>query len=520
MSFVTTLLVIATLVTGTTSLKLPFKNKMAAFLNSSVRTNARLPGGFSIDQVAEIGKFLKSDVLEDPLKLQRFWVDTTNTHDVVDGKSLSAEEIKSHIEYGEMVLLSYTVLNTQKGCENYGKSFIGSEYNMNKLVTAICPGNVVKRILKTSAENFAGVVLNDESFMGFVSYNEEKREANIVFRGTILVGEWFTDTNVVGERWSDEAGESTIEKALDLILHPPANTLVVHQGFKNMYTTLRKIPDRKVKVVENFRESTMGEGVSAESESPRIRAQNEIKKLIKEGKIDTINTIGHSLGAALAFIAAIDMDEFINTDPELKLLNWQGKVNAITFACPKVATKPHINAHLANSRIKMFHYLNRGDIVPNLMPGQIEHPEDMIKRRFDPATLNVIDPARVEKLWHIAFKNIAPSHNIVHIMYNMWATVENANPGSLGPWEPEILNMGEDLLPKSSTCPPYWFTELLKAKLDWFSKGLTIDDADDGVNDQADSKMIDDFIALYKQARKYPKASAAEAALLIQANKD
>lgn len=480
----------------------------------------RLPGGFSLEHITGTWKLIKSDLVDDPLKLARFWTDTTNSHDVVDGRNLSVDEIKRHIEFGEMVMIAYIVLNLHEGSENYGKSFIGSEFNMNKLVSAIFPGNVVQRILKTSAENFGGVVLNDETFMGFVSYNAEKREANIVFRGTVLLGEWFADASVAGEKWYDEDGESTIEKALDLILRPPVKTLVVHQGFKNMYTTLRKITDRKTKVVEKVRESSLGEGVSAESESPRIRAQNEIKTLIMEGKIDTINTVGHSLGAALAFITAIDMDEFINTDTDLKALNWKGKINAVTFACPKVAAKPYINEHLAKSRINFFHYLNRGDVVPTFMPGKIEHPDGMIKRRFDPAAIQVISPNLTSKLWHIAIQNVTPSHTLIHIMYNMWATVDKVNPGCLGNWDPEVLNMGGDLLPENSSCPPNWFNELLKDKLDWFSKGLMIDDADDGVNDAADSKMIDDFIALYKRAWKNPKECAAEVAALMLKKKE
>lgn len=85
--------------------------------------------------------------------------------------------------------------------------------------------------------------------------------------------------------------------------------------------------------------------------------------------LTTITIAGHSLGAALAVIAAH------HAASSLKFLNESSNnsisavnIRLITFACPNVAS-PEVFKRFSASNITHFHYLNRGDIVPIIKTG-------------------------------------------------------------------------------------------------------------------------------------------------------
>lgn len=71
---------------------------------------------------------------------------------------------------------------------------------------------------------------------------------------------------------------------------------------------------------------------------------------------------GHSLGAALATLAALDIR-----------LNVPGKnVRCFTFGSPKVGNKAFVESY--NSRVpETFRFVNRSDLIPSLPPGAFQH---------------------------------------------------------------------------------------------------------------------------------------------------
>jgi len=453
--------------------------------------------GFTLKQLRDVVKFLRHDFLDNPLKIPMAFIDTTNSHEVIDASSVSPGEIKNHIEYGEMVQLAYDILNSNKTSRNYGGTHVGSDENLVKVVSSLFPGNKVEAVIKTSAVDFTGAAATCESFMGYVLFNEQKREATLVFRGTILMEEWFTDTEIAGHIWGGDPAKS-MREALDLLVHPPENTLVAHQGFYRMYTQQvapTKLSDELIK-----REGGQSAHRSHCGEGPQESCRKTIGRLIKEGKIDCINTVGHSLGAALAFVAAVDMGLFV------KEYNWKGKVNAICYACPKVGTVPVINQYISENRINFFHYLNRGDIVPTgPMPGMLAHPSTTVKRRFDPAKVDVIDRKKTKALWLIHKDNLGAMHNLRHIMFNMWHTSSQVHEGNLDlksiHMDKALLNWSDDMLAPSDNVPGNWLYKNIIKTFPEIAEG-----------DIIPNESVDKFIEILTRSRAVPAdvASLAE----------
>jgi len=451
--------------------------------------------GFSIKQLRSIFKFIKHDFRDDPFKFPKFFLDTTNSKEVLDAASIAPGEIKEHIEYGEMVQLAYDLLNSNKTSKNYGETHVGSDENIGKVVSALFPSYKMETVIRTSAVEFSGAEATCESFMGYVLYNEQKRDATLVFRGTILMEEWYTDSEAAGQIWGGKPAKD-IDAALELLVHPPANTLVAHQGFYSMYTNQEAPAKKSDKLIEREGGKKLP-GLHIHEDGPKEKCRKVVGKLIKEGKIDTITIVGHSLGSALAFVAAIDMGEFVNS-PELKQYNWKGKINAICYACPKVGTAPVISRYVAENRVNFFHYYNRGDIVPTgPMPGVLDHPKNTIKRRFDPARVKAIDPKRTGSLWHIHVDNLGAMHNLRHIMYNMWYTSSQAHEGDLDlasiKMDKSLVNWSDDMLSPDDNVPGNWFYKTLIKKFPEIAEGKILPDT-----------SVGEFINLHKAARLVP----------------
>lgn len=74
-------------------------------------------------------------------------------------------------------------------------------------------------------------------------------------------------------------------------------------------------------------------------------------------------------------------------------------MNLVGFATPKVFCRPMVDKLFDGLKnLKFYHYLNRGDIVPLLMPGQYDHPKSAIVRHFDPFQIDVIDRRYTSKV--------------------------------------------------------------------------------------------------------------------------
>ncbi|XP_019259518.1 PREDICTED: phospholipase A1-II 4-like [Nicotiana attenuata] len=177
-----------------------------------------------------------------------------------------------------------------------------------------------------------------------------RRDIVIAWRGNIQTLEWVNDLEfllIPGPKVFGDGGLLPLFKPL------------VHHGFYNIYTT------------ENPRSKF-------NQYSVRDQVLEEVKRLVEEYKNEevSITVTGHSLGASLATLNAVDIAfNGINKTSSGK----EFPVTGFVFASPKVGD---LNFHKAFSKLKNLHILrihNLLDIVPKYQPlGYIDVGEELI----------------------------------------------------------------------------------------------------------------------------------------------
>jgi triacylglycerol lipase len=155
------------------------------------------------------------------------------------------------------------------------------------------------------ASNMLATVMADSHVFGFVAAGKDRTVVS--FRGTHFLSEWLGDAELalVEYRFRSAAG-------------------LVHIGFQAIYETLRK---SLITVLSQLR-------------------SNPLSLII----------VGHSLGAALATLCALD--------PEVAKLS-NGAIQAVTFASPRVGDTDFKKA-FAKNVTDCLRIANRSDLVPNL----------------------------------------------------------------------------------------------------------------------------------------------------------
>lgn len=153
-------------------------------------------------------------------------------------------------------------------------------------------------------------MVKDTRIFGLMGRNATSRTAFVSFRGTSDLGDWLADINVAPESYSSTSGFGK-----------------VHSGFQDVYETVRN--------------SIAGNLATATAEC------------------DQILVTGHSLGAALAVLAAPDMLR--------NMLPNTIKPQLITFAGPRVGLADFATAF--NTAVEScFRVVNFLDIVPLVPP--------------------------------------------------------------------------------------------------------------------------------------------------------
>ena len=287
------------------------------------------------------------------------------------------DEIKEHITYGEMVGLVYDTLNADTRSINYAKCQIGEIDQLNQVVSAVFPDYDVISMLKSSSESFITDKDSDDVFMGFIALNKKKKDLAIVFRGTILMTEWTEDARTVGNIWTKEMDKENevknfnIWKSYWLAQFGAGEKIVLHRGFQRMYESCKDAG------------TELGVKQEREPDSPQARCREALKNTLDI--IDTVTITGHSLGAALSVVCGLDMAQQIEV-----LTKRPVKTRCVSFACHKVGGAA-MAKEFKRLNIAHYHYLNRGDIVPCIMPGGFDHEPTIIQRRYDPEAIGVID---------------------------------------------------------------------------------------------------------------------------------
>lgn len=181
--------------------------------------------------------------------------------------------------------------------------------------TSLIQANAVMLTAMTNPHPAVAAMTKDTNIFGLMGHNTASRTAFLSFRGTSDVAEWVADIDAVPDDYRPISGFGQ-----------------VHSGFQDMYQLVR------ADIVANLAAATAG--------------------------CDQILITGHSLGAALAVLAAPDVARNMppNTiEPRL-----------ITFAGPRVGVSDFVTQFDAVIE-SCYRVVNFLDIVPYLPPAPYAH---------------------------------------------------------------------------------------------------------------------------------------------------
>ncbi|KAJ8549492.1 hypothetical protein K7X08_033199 [Anisodus acutangulus] len=291
------------------------------------------------------------------------------------------------IQYGELAQATYDTFIT----ETVSKYAGASRYSMENLFAraGLDPSKykVTKYFYATSSMPLPAAFIlksvsreawsKESNFMGYIAVATDegkvslgRRDIVVAWRGTIQTLEWVNDLEfllIPGPKVFGDGGLIPLFQPL------------VHHGFYNVYTS------------ESSRSKF-------NQTSARDQVIEEVKRLVEEYKHEevSITVTGHSLGASLATLNAVDIAfNGINKSSNGK----EFPVTAFPFASPKVGD---INFHKAFSKQKSLRVLrihNLLDIVPKYPPiGYFDVGQELL---IDTTKSPYVKPPGEVVSWHL-----------------------------------------------------------------------------------------------------------------------
>ncbi|XP_060195510.1 phospholipase A1-IIgamma-like [Lycium barbarum] len=292
------------------------------------------------------------------------------------------------IQYGELAQATYDTFIKERASKYAGASRHSMENFFTKVGLDPHKYRVTKFFYATSSiplpdafitRSFSREAWSKESnFMGFVAVATDegkvslgRRDIVVAWRGTLQALEWVNDLQFLLVPAPKVFGQGG---GLLPLFQP-----LVHHGFYNIYTT------------ENPRSQFNKTCV-------RDQVMEEVKRLIEEYKHEevSITVTGHSLGASLATLNAVDIAfNGINKTSTGK----EFPVTAFPFASPKVGD---LNFHKAFSKLKHLHILrthNLLDVVPKYPPiGYFDVGQELM---IDTTKSPYVKPPGEVVSWHL-----------------------------------------------------------------------------------------------------------------------
>ncbi|CAI0444934.1 unnamed protein product [Linum tenue] len=264
------------------------------------------------------------------------------------------------IHYGEMAQATYDAFNSQKSSKYAGSSLYSRSGFFGKV--GLENGNpfkyeVTKFLYATSAVNLPeGFIVRslsreawskESNWMGYVAVATEegaaalgRRDIAVAWRGTVQNMEWVNDLDFLLVSAPKVFGEGSDVK--------------VHQGWYSVYTS----DDAKSPY---------------NTTSARDQVLNEVRRLVElySNEEISITVAGHSLGAALATLTAVDIVTNGFNRPSSKNSSFfphkpsSCPVTAMAFASPRVGDSAFKKHFMQYKDLRALRVHNALDIVPN-----------------------------------------------------------------------------------------------------------------------------------------------------------
>ena len=452
--------------------------------------------------------------------------------------TISKEQLQQQLEYGKMVQVAYDIFNNNSRSVTRGNTILVGDGNLKELISRMFDGYRFDRRLRTVPEYDPGDILgrlaatnsvtnNSASFMGFILRKEipdnsgnkdakKKEELVIVYRGTNTLDEglkdmtqftavWNHDGDGIGCDLDDSAHFDPLHDYLQLLLPYSwmsklfSNLEVkVHRGFKSLYIDdrdastlnekeLARVCEKAKMSKESFLALTEDEKVAiivkqnnGMLEGPRTRIRKVVDKMLEEDRLGRVVMTGHSLGASLAVVTALDIAEYIKVKQQELAKKKQGSnaaapiaeipVEAVTFACPKVGNYRFIQA-LDDAKVKHYHHHNQGDFVPHLglfarfhsIPSEHYIPFrytsetiDVLDKRFDASKSIIV--SLIKTLFGQDLSHFTVFHKLELILYSLCTQNVHKIERDIA-----YINKSEDFLDpeKARGIPPRWLDGLL-----------------------------------------------------------
>ncbi|KAL6865459.1 hypothetical protein ACP4OV_016610 [Aristida adscensionis] len=259
---------------------------------------------------------------------------------------------KTIISYGELAEATYDGFNTERRSPHAGACMYGHDdllsragvanaghYRVTKFIYATSGLPVPDAFLITPLPAIKDVWSRESNFMGYVAVATDegaaalgRRDIVVAWRGTVQTIEWVNNLTF-----------ATVP-ALP-VLGSAGNLLtMVHAGFLSLYSSC----DPKSKFNKL---------------SAREQVIEEVKRLMELYKDEetSITVTGHSLGAALSTLNAVDIVAHGVNKPSSRPAC---PVTAFVFACPHVGNLLFRSAFRSFKDLKCLHIKNFRDVVP------------------------------------------------------------------------------------------------------------------------------------------------------------
>ncbi|KAK3140921.1 hypothetical protein QOZ80_5AG0407800 [Eleusine coracana subsp. coracana] len=348
---------------------------------------------------------------------------------------------QSIINYGEFAQATYDGFNTEQRSPHCGACIYGADellhvstvsnakyYKVTKFVysTSTLPLPAAFLLLPLAA--LKDVWSRESNWMGYVAVATDegaaalgRRDIVVAWRGTIRPLEWTKDLDVTPAPAGPVLGSSLASK------HPLA---MVHHGFLSLYTSSN--------AESKFNKT-----------SAREQVVEEVKRLMELYKDEetSITVTGHSLGAAMATLNAVDMAAN-GVNAPANSTKPPCPVTAIVFACPHVGNvffKTACRSVRTEHNLRSLHIRNLGDVVP-LVPA-VSYMD-----------VHVALPINTGRSPHLNTLNPRQLHNLELYLHGL-----AGEQGSRGGFKMEVdrdialANKDDDLLKDEYPVPGKWW---------------------------------------------------------------